>query len=540
MRLRWLYFMLLAGLAGLPTASAQSTNLLIVEGNPLSERDIQTLNPLFCTNNTCERIADLLFPTLLNIDSATGALVPADDESGLVTSWELDGNHVTYSLRDDRAWSDGMPITAYDVFFSFQLALRGSRYRSGLFQYVEAVAPVNAQTIEFVYSDAGCNALPQANFHVVPSHAYTADFAKSIDYADGDIMTWYERYAFPYATDVTTNSEFRNPTVTGGTFRLAERRVDESIHLLSNAGEVAYSFVDVNGVSATDSYLRGDLNLLVEPPYDRRADLRMDDTSRVYSYPGNLSTFVILNLENPADRQPAFDDAGNPVNREAHPILSDVVVRQAMQMVLNTEAIIDAALEGDGVPLAAILPPARPSFNPEIEPITQDIIGARRLLFDAGWRDTDGDGWRECLYCKLAEPGKQLTIQLDFAQFPSAAPQVDLFAIINLLQKQMRAIGIEIIAGSQLPSEGFIQQRFDAMLVVGAPVDLPTFMLRDFGNAEDDVAGCGLNFSSYANPEVEAVLQADQSYLWLFSPNRMIVTRQQSQLDGQFWEQFLP
>lgn len=552
---------------GLMVVSAQNTDILIIEGNTLTEQQTITLNPFYCVRADCGRVVDLLFPNLLNINPETGWLIPADDTHGLAESWDIADNTITYHLRDDKFWSDGTPISAYDVFFSYQVGQLNNLYDILLDQHIDAAAPLDEHTIRFVFSDLNFVAVPQTNFPILPAHVYDPDFATGVDYADGDdIEEWFANFPSFSESLITTNPEYSNPTVTGGTYTFVERRFDESIHLIANDNSVAFSYVDVTSSnSAIDLYLRGEINLLVDPPYNRRADLRADENSTVYSYAGDSSFFIALNLTDPDNPQSAFDEEGNPINQGIHPILGDDAVRQAMQMALNVPAMIDAVLEGDGTQIASSLPPRGFGFIPELEPIAYDTMTARQILSDAGWRDMDGDGWRECLGCQFGERGEQLSISLDYYSESTIIPSVDNNALATLIQQQLNDIGMEVFLGGGSSLGMAFDQEFDAVLLDAVDVDLQLATMWDFFRQSEDIVGEGLNFSSYANDdisrllseaenistvdmatrrrlyqEIEAHLQADQPYLWLFSPNRMVVTRQTVDIPATFWEEFLP
>ena len=506
----------------------------------------------------------LLFPTLLNIDPDTAGLIPADEQSGLVDSWEIEGNTVTYHLRDDKFWSDGRAITAYDVFFSYQVGQLENLYRVLLNQHIEAGAPLDEHTIRFIFSDLDCDDLTQSNFPIIPAHVYDPDFASRVDYAEGDdLVAWFDDFPKLNKELIINHPDYSNPSVTGGIYRLAERRFDESIHLIASDNSVAFSYVNVSSSNAAvDRYLRGDLNLVVEAPYNRRADLRADETTAIHSFIGDTSYFIALNLAAPDDPQATFDEGSNPIEQKIHPILGDGAVRQAMQMALDVPAMIEALLDGDGTQIASSLPPSGFGFNPDLEPINYDTMTARQILFDAGWRDMDGDGWRECLNCKLAERGQQLSISFKYYPESIAIPPVDNRALATMIQQQLGDIGIEIILVDQSSVE--YDQNFDAILVDDVSPNLLIATMWDLFRPSQ-VTGEGLNFTSYANEEVsrllteadhtpdcdadtrralyqevEAILQADQPYLWLFSPNRMIATRQMLDLSVNSWEELLP
>ena len=565
--MRHIFITIIFSLLGWVNLSAQSTDVLIVEGNTLTEQETDTLYPIFCSNVDCGRIVDLLFPSLLNIDWSTATIIPADQRTGLVESWDINENFVTYTLRDDQFWSDGHPITAYDVFFSYLIGKQQTPYSTLFEQYIEAVAPLDTQTIQFQFLDTNCEVLVRSNFPIMPSHQFDAEFASTVDYDEADdLVEWSENFPLPDVRLVINSPEYANPTITSGNYHLAERRLGESIHLLADDNSVAYSYVDVNNADdIVDQYLRGDLNLLIDPPYNRRSDLWADINTMIYSYPGNYSYFVGLNLADPSEPESAFDEEGNPLDQGIHPILEDKVVRQAMQMALDVPAIIDAVVEGDGVQLGGSLPPAGLGYDPELEPIVRDVMAARQLLFDAGWRDMDGDGWRECLNCELAERGQQLTIRLYYVESFTPEPTIDNLAIVTLIQKQMEDVGIEVIVSSQSNFGPMFRQQFDAVLLSGIPVDSVFYTIWEFFRQSEDKINEGLNFTSYANEEInrlldeadhapdcdpeirrelyqqaDAILQEDDAFLWLFSPNPIIATRHSGDLPQEILEDFVP
>ena len=47
---------------------------------------------------------------------------------------------------------------------------------------------------------------------------------------------------------------------------------------------------------------------------------------------------------------------------------------------------------GNGSTCTGPYAPVTPWFNPDIKPIPYDPAKAKRLLAEAGWKDTDGDG----------------------------------------------------------------------------------------------------------------------------------------------------
>jgi peptide/nickel transport system substrate-binding protein len=83
---------------------------LAVSGTP------DTFNPVLSTKQASDEVLRLLFAPLVSIDYATQELTPA-----LAESWSVapDGKTWTFKLRPGLHWSDGHPLTAADVVFTW-------------------------------------------------------------------------------------------------------------------------------------------------------------------------------------------------------------------------------------------------------------------------------------------------------------------------------------------------------------------------------------------------------------------------------------
>lgn len=104
----------------------------VVEGNFSGSVNIGAFNPLRSNDTAAGRVTDLMFPKVIGASPFTQyyAKVGSGEEwvdRGLATDWAIsdDGLVYTISLRDDAFWSDGEPITAMDIKFSFEAIASG-------------------------------------------------------------------------------------------------------------------------------------------------------------------------------------------------------------------------------------------------------------------------------------------------------------------------------------------------------------------------------------------------------------------------------
>jgi peptide/nickel transport system substrate-binding protein len=320
------------------------------------------------------------------------------------------------------------------------------------------------------------------------------------------------------------------------------------VRLESQDGAQGFEYVDVpDADTQVDLFLSGDLNFIANPPYERRADIRAASDVQVYGYPGTLWYYIGFNLVNPFEPASAFDEDGNPLDQGHHPLFGDVRVRRAVQMALDVNTLIEASVYGDGTVMAANQPPGSWAFNDDLAPIGYDPVGAERLLDEAGWRDWNRDGVRECRGCLYAEEGAPLSFTLLYN-----GDNFRLLSLSQVITRQLRQAGIDAFAqptGGSAFNEAVFQQ-FDAYLsgwFESYPVNPDQ---AELFTTAGDVVGEGFNTTSYANErvaellrsartvpgcdgearatiyrEIQTILQEDQPYAWLLALNDMVAAR---------------
>lgn len=116
--------------------------------------DPKTFNPVLATDATSSSIGDMMFDGLVTQNPITGKTEPA-----LAKSWEIsqDNLRIVFTMREGLQWSDGTPLTADDVVFSYnQIYLNeeipsSSRdvIRVGESQALPTVRKINDLQIEF-------------------------------------------------------------------------------------------------------------------------------------------------------------------------------------------------------------------------------------------------------------------------------------------------------------------------------------------------------------------------------------------------------
>ena len=111
----------------------------------------------------------------------------------------------------------------------------------------------------------------------------------------------------------------------------------------------------------------------------QRADLQL------FSAPISGYTLIYLNQQNPNT-----------------PFFKDVAVRKALMQGLDRQKLIDTVLNGQGIVADSPIMPYSWAHDAELTKYAYDPAAANKLLDDAGWTDSDGDGVRDREGVKLA------------------------------------------------------------------------------------------------------------------------------------------
>ncbi len=154
------------------------------------------------------------------------------------------------------------------------------------------------------------------------------------------------------------------------------------------------------------------------------------------------------------------------VNAKKAP-LSDVRVRKAINYAINKEDIVDYILEGIGEPAKGFITPVISwSADDELEGYPYNLARAEELLADAGWKDTDGNGY-------LDKDSETLEIELTYIPGGGGFSSVD-EAVAEVIQDQLKDVGIKVeLNPIEYAMYGVIllSERFDMLLQYWAAWD---------------------------------------------------------------------
>ncbi len=447
------------------------------------ERDADTLNPLLTTNPTSLAVLRKIYPALLDQDPASGLTIAG---GGLAADWQFasDGRAITFTLHSGVMWSDGAPVTARDVKFTYD-AIRdpaiANPYRDNFANVNDIqLVPGDDQRVVLQLATADCAILQALYQPILPSHLYGSATAAELT----DPALWPQISAGPFALlEWTPNSRItlvRNPTYWAGAPNLERWE----FHVMPDP------------LVRLQALLDGKADWLeLAPAQIAQAQANADLT--IYQTLADRLTFVALNQADPQAPQTGRTALDELAPQAAHPILGDQRVRQALAQAIDYTQVLNDVYGNRGRQLGTyVLPTISWAHAAELAPTPFDRAAAQQLLAAAGWVDSDGDGVRERDGVRLA---LSLITNTDSSERVQLGP---------LLVAQWQAIGVAVTFQA-LPfdtvTNQLLAQTYDMVLIgwdnLGAdPIN------SDFWHSRYDTPGSGTNFVSYQNAQVDAWL----------------------------------
>jgi peptide/nickel transport system substrate-binding protein len=352
-----------------------------------------------------------LVDSLLHQNPDTNELEP-----WLAKSWEAnaDATVFTFVLREDVTFSDGTPFTAADVKATFDDIIAAGPKSQAVSSFVgyQATTVLDEHTVEVSFSSPNA-AFPNSTSSVPLGIVGAATLAVPYDdRATGDAVVGTGPFVLgSYTKDVETVLERRE----GYAWSPASRELDGEAFLDS----VTFQVVPEPAVR-TGSLTSGQVDVIggVQP-----VDV---DTLTASSFP-------LVTRGNPGV---SFGEYFN-VSR---PIVSDIIVREAIARATNAAEIRDTALNDEFNVGTSILAATTPGYADESSYFEFDSKESAKLLDGAGWK-LGADGIREKDDTRLSLVVNWIT---NFGPNQTS---------LELLQQQLKDVGIELtLQGGDVPS----------------------------------------------------------------------------------------
>ncbi|MFS0893202.1 ABC transporter substrate-binding protein [Microbacterium sp. 179-I 3D3 NHS] len=387
-----------------------------------------------------------------------------------------DGTVITITIKPDLTWSDGEPLTAKDVAFSFTYEANNPE-GNGL---VSAEA-TDDTTVVLTYSAAQYTTEFQrlGSTYILPEHIWS---------------------------EVTDFANFANEEPVGSGAYVVDKTTSESYTLVANEN---FRDADKLGVKKVQ-YIAVDNNQTAQ---DLLAAGELDWTGMFIPNPDDVTANGAIDWVNTPQDPTVLYTCSNADLGCTGP-QTEVAVRQALNLAVDRATIKDKAfvgLTGDISPTYALLPRdekwVADSAN-EVSPQEANAAEAAKILEAAGYTK-DGD-----FYAKDGVPLELTLTSVDgWTDYNDAA---------KLIAEQAAAAGIKITPSTvQWQEFSDSRQGGDFQLIVGGMIGTsvadPFQIYRDWfgGTAVQSTSPVGTevpagrwNFSRYNNPTVDAAIQA--------------------------------
>lgn len=328
------------------------------------------VNPFAIDQTEINKYAlDLMFLPLVELDK------DLNFQGMLADSVTTDDNiHFTVHVDDKATWSDGTPVTAYDVEYSvlryasplvgnttlLLYAFAGTDDETGFVEEgassMEGLKVIDDKTIEFTAKNPMALTTFQNSYgrylHILPKHVIEK-------FAEGEL---------------TSNDWFNKPDVVSGPFFLTSYDPDHYISYEANKaywkGTPKLDKLNIRIVDGSQLYAglqSGEIDITqhtmsVIPQEDYESVEALENVSVVYG--------------SPVTNQSAFIQTAN---------VPDPRVRQAMVYAIDRNQLVEQLLKGHGEVVDGFLSSVSPFYDEKIVPLEYNPEKAKELLAEAGW-----------------------------------------------------------------------------------------------------------------------------------------------------------
>lgn len=424
----------------------------------------RSINPVLAFTDVDKDLSTLVYSGLMKYED--GKLV-----GDLAKSYTISEDGLSYSfvLNDNLRFHDGTPLTTDDVEFTVQRVQDDALKSPKRVDWASVtVKKISSTEIEFVLKQPYAPFLSNTTLGIIPKHIW-----KNVD-AGQFIFSQYNIEPIgsgPYEVNSIKRDSGGIPQYY--ILNTFSRYHNEKPYI----SQVTIHFYP-NEITALEAHNAGII--------DNFAGVSPQEALKIAS---SASDSTILHTPLPRIFGVFF-------NQNNAPVLANKEVRQALDMALNKEKIIEEVLYGYGISINSPIPFG--TLQATSSQKTGDKDAAKALLAKAGWLiNTDGI---------LEKKTKTSTQVLEFSIATTDAP--DLKKTAEIIKTEWEELGarvtIKVFEYGDLSQNIIKTRKYDALLfgeVVGKDLDLYAFWHSSQRNAP------GLNLSMYVNSKVDKMLE---------------------------------
>jgi len=454
---------------------------------------LKTITPLVSADAYASEMQNYVLESLLSRNPET-----LEWEGFIARDWQVsdDGQTFTFQLREDVSFSDGHPLDASDVVFSFDFIMNETIAAPRQRAYYQKIASVTANgpyQVVFTFKEPYFNSLALAGgLAILPQHFYQA-----------------------YLEEPETFNQSKGLLMGSGPYRLLDPKgwtPDQGIVELERNprywGPVQPSFdrllwkIIENDSARLTTFRNGELDVYSARP--REYQKLLDDPefvgrSQQFEYMSPTAGYSYI--------------AWNQFRNNQSTRFADPRVRQAMTYLTDRQRIIDEIMLGYAEPAISPFSPRSHQHDANLSPRQFELEKAKQLLQAAGYEDRNRDGVLE------DADGKDFEFELVYFQGSEDTQRIvlflkDLYARAGILMKPK-------------PSEWSVmldlldKKDFDAVtLAWTSGVEIDIFQMFHGSQA---ITG-GDNFIGYKNERLDVLI--DQARATVDEEQRMELWRQ--------------
>ena len=372
--------------------------------------DIVSLNPLTYDDTASGDLINLVFAPLYDV-SAKGDLV-VDDWSLAAEPYKVsaDGKTYTVKIKPNAKWSDGSPVTADDVAFTFQTF---ADPKAGLpahdsFASVAKVEKVDNTTVNIILKEVDATfELNALNTAIVPAKVFKdvpVEKIKDSTYGK-DVKTFISNGPYKWAewAEKQYNKLVRDPNYWG-----KKPNIDTIIYKI---------YADQN--TEVQALLKGEVDFIETVPVAQLDAVKANSNLHIFEGPGPAYDYIGFNFK--PDNWP-----GGFVP------FAGAKTRLAINYAINRKGMVDSVLKGHGTLINGPFLPDSWANTPEAAANFQyDANKAKQLLAEDGWK-AGSDGI-------LVKDGHKFEFDL---MFNSGNKRRESYAAI--IQQNLQDVGIKV------------------------------------------------------------------------------------------------
>jgi peptide/nickel transport system substrate-binding protein len=429
------------------------------------------VNPVLAVSDVDHDLTSLIYSGLMK-STPDNALVP-----DLAQSYNISNDGLTYTfiLRDDIYFHDGVKVTTDDVEFTIdkiQDSTIKSPKRPGF--YDVKIEKVDSKQIKFILKTPYSPFLENLTIGILPKHLWAN-----------------------LSSDEFSLSQYNVEPIGSGPYKVSKMdTLKKNMLLIPTYYEL----------SSFDKYIAGKpfIDTLIINFYKDEKTLIDAYNKKEVEAINSISPEKIVDIK----KQKNSEINTSPLprvfavffNQNQSEALSYKEVRQALNMAVDRNKIVDDVLSGYGKPLYGPIPAGLIDNKSSDDTKNSDIDGAISLLTKAGWVQSSSTG------IMSKKVSKTKTIQLSITISTLNSP--DLVKTAELVKSDWEKIGAQVdikqFDFGDLQQNIIRPRKFDALLygeVVGRDMDFFAFWHSSQRNDP------GLNISMYTNAKVDKLLE---------------------------------